>query len=177
MSNLQTRFASEMIILNVSKVIYLLFSVILSLFLTSVVVYTVACVYSSEDITFKEVMRAVPKLLKRLMITSLWFFLILFVYYFIISVVIMLLQTLFVLSGILLRQLSEKSLSNMYVLGIILAISYMIEAIYISFVWYMASVVSILEDIKGIKAFKKGKNLIKGKILDYFSRPYSSTYL
>ncbi|KAI3926657.1 hypothetical protein MKW98_014304 [Papaver atlanticum] len=165
MSNLESRFASEMMILNASKVIYVLFSVILSQFLTSAVVYTVACVYCSKDITFKEVMRAVPKLWKRLMITFLWLFLILFVYFFIMSVIIMLMMILFVVvSGILSTQLSEKSISNMYVLLIILVIPCIIGAIYISFVGYMANVVSILEDIRGVKAMKKGKNLIKGKI-------------
>ncbi|KAI3966586.1 hypothetical protein MKW92_030565 [Papaver armeniacum] len=163
--NLKTRFASEMIIFNVSKAIYGICSVILSLFMTSAVVYTVACVYCSKDITFKKVMSAVPKLWKRLMITFLWFLLIQFVYIFIMSIVVALLMFLLVVSGILsVDKLAVKSTSNMPVVGMILAILFMIGFIYISFIWYMAAVVSILEDIRGIKAIKKGKNLIKGKI-------------
>ncbi|KAI3860920.1 hypothetical protein MKW92_053225 [Papaver armeniacum] len=163
--NLKTRFASEMIIFNVSKAIYGICSVILSLFMTSAVVYTVACVYCSKDITFKKVMSAVPKLWKRLMITFLWFLLIQFVYIFIMSIVVALLMFLLVVSGILsVDKLAVKSTSNMPVVGMILAILFMIGFIYISFIWYMAAVVSILEDIRGIKAIKKAKNLIKGKI-------------
>ncbi|KAI3849338.1 hypothetical protein MKW92_025888 [Papaver armeniacum] len=108
-------------------------------------------------------MSAVPKLWKRLMITFLWFLLIQFVCNFIYFLAIMLMVILFVASGIL-SDLSVESLINMSVLLRILAIPYMIGAIYISLVWYMASVVSILEDIRGIEAMKKGKNLIKGKI-------------
>ncbi|KAI3889509.1 hypothetical protein MKX03_023623 [Papaver bracteatum] len=168
--NLKTRFASEMIIFNVSKAIYGLCSIILSLFMTSAVVYTVACVYCSKDITFKKVISAVPKLWKRLMITFLWFLLIQFVYFFIMSIVAALLMLLLVVSGILsVDKLGVKSTNNMSVLGIILAIPIMIGFIYISFIWYMAAVVSILEDIRGIKAIKKGKNLIKGKIWIVFA--------
>ncbi|KAI3915782.1 hypothetical protein MKW92_053373 [Papaver armeniacum] len=162
-SNLQTQVASEMIIIYVSQIICGLLFVIFSLLPTSAVVYTVACIYCSKDITFKKVMSAVPKLWKRLMITFLWFFLILFVCNFIYFLAIMLMVILFVASGIL-SDLSVESLINMSVLLRILAIPYMIGAIYISLVWYMASVVSILEDIRGIEAMKKGKNLIKGKI-------------
>ncbi|KAI3936063.1 hypothetical protein MKW92_017632 [Papaver armeniacum] len=156
-SNLQTQVASEMIIIYVSQIICGLLFVIFSLLPTSAVVYTVACVYCSKDITFNKVMSA------RLMITFLWFFLILFVCNFIYFLAIMLMVILFVASGIL-SDLSLESISNMSVLLRILAIPYMIGAIYISLVWYMASVVSILEDIRGIEAMKKGKNLIKGKI-------------
>ncbi|RZC45909.1 hypothetical protein C5167_038855 [Papaver somniferum] len=162
-SNLQTQVASEMIIIYVSQVICGLFFVIFSLLPTSAVIYTVACGYCSKDVTFKKVMSAVPKLWKRLMITFLWFFLILFVCNFIYFIAIMLMVILFVASGIL-SDLSLESISNMSILLRILAIPFMIGAIYISFVWYMASVVSILEDTRGIEAMKKGKNLIKGKI-------------
>ncbi|KAI3879235.1 hypothetical protein MKW98_028802 [Papaver atlanticum] len=107
--------------------------VILSLPSTSAVVYTIACInFSKDTIAFKNVMTAVPKVWKRLMVTFLWFILIVF-------------------------------FKPDYVTGILL-IPYSIGAIYISLVWYLASVISILEDIRGIKAVKKGKDLLKGKI-------------
>ncbi|RZC67519.1 hypothetical protein C5167_011211 [Papaver somniferum] len=144
---------------NLSNLIFTLFHSVLLQLLTSAVVYTAACAYCSKDITSKKVMIAVPKLWKRLVITYLWVFLISFVYSFLL---IILMVILFVVPGILSDQVALKSTKIMSVLVVILLILYMIGAIYIILIWYMASVVSILEDIRGIKAIKKGKNLIKG---------------
>ncbi|KAI3907038.1 hypothetical protein MKW92_050891 [Papaver armeniacum] len=153
----------EIIQLHINNSLYnliftLLHSVLFQL-LTSAIAYTVACVYCSKDITFKKVMIAVPKLWKRLMITFLWVFLISLVYN---ILLVILMVILFVVSGILSDQVALKSTKNMSVLVVILLIPYMIGAIYISLIWYVASIVSVLEDIRGIKALKKGKNLIKG---------------
>ncbi|KAI3952430.1 hypothetical protein MKX01_005297 [Papaver californicum] len=138
-----------------------LFLAILSLLSTSGVVYTIACIYSSKGIiTFKNVMNAVPKVWKRLMVTFLWFVLIEFIYNFI-----------FVLTVVIINQIVSVRFpqdfgSFFIMIGIvaILLIPYSIGAIYISLVWYLASVISILEDIRGIEAVKKGKDLLKGKI-------------
>ncbi|KAI3926654.1 hypothetical protein MKW98_014301 [Papaver atlanticum] len=142
-----------------------LFLVILSLLSTSAVVYTIACIYSSKEITFKKVMTAVPKVLKRLTVTFLWNFLIVFLYNLIVVVIIFLLAIVYlVLARIFSVQLDWSSPITILVTVIIVLIPYMIGAIYIGLVWYLASVVSILEDIRGIEAMKKGKALVKGKI-------------
>ncbi|KAI3889511.1 hypothetical protein MKX03_023625 [Papaver bracteatum] len=155
----QMEIIEQLINNTLSSLIFTLFHSVLFQLLTSAIVYTAACVFCSKDITFKKVMSAVPKLWKRLMITFLWVFLILFVYNFLL---VILMVILFLVSGILSDQVALKSTRNMSILVIILLIPYMIGAIYISLISYVAGVVSILEDIRGIKAIKKGKNLIKG---------------
>ncbi|KAI3921897.1 hypothetical protein MKX01_005586 [Papaver californicum] len=132
-----------------------IFLVIFSLLSTSAVVYTIPCIYSSKDITFK----------KSLMITFLWYFLIVILYNLIVVVIIFLLAIVsLVLAQIFSVQLDWRSPITIFVIVIIVLIPYMIGAIYISLVWYLASIVSILEDIRGIEAMKKGKALVKGKI-------------
>ncbi|PIA32613.1 hypothetical protein AQUCO_04400064v1 [Aquilegia coerulea] len=48
---------------------------------------------------------------------------------------------------------------------IILAVPYLIGFVYISIIWSLANVVSLLEDLKGYNAIKKSKALLKGKRL------------
>ena len=49
---------------------YTIFFFILSLLSTSSIVYTTACIYSGQEVTFRMVMSVVPKVWKRLIITS-----------------------------------------------------------------------------------------------------------
>ncbi|KAJ8424276.1 hypothetical protein Cgig2_018075 [Carnegiea gigantea] len=53
---------------------YITFLLIFSLLSTSAVVYTIACIYTGKEITFKKVMSVVPKVWKRVMVTFLWNF-------------------------------------------------------------------------------------------------------
>ncbi|KAI3942224.1 hypothetical protein MKW92_029050 [Papaver armeniacum] len=136
---------------------------VLSLPSTSAVVYTIACIYSSKaTIALKNVMTAVPRVWKRLMVTFLWFVLIVVIYTFIF------LLTLVIIFRIIAVRLDfasfESLLFILLVIAGILLVPYLIGAVYISLVWYLASVISVLEDIRGIKAVKKGKDLLKGKI-------------
>ncbi|KAI3926656.1 hypothetical protein MKW98_014303 [Papaver atlanticum] len=160
--NLHSQVSYDLIIFNVFIAISMLFTSVLSLISTSAIVYTVACVYSSKDVSFKKVMSVVPKVWKRLMITFLWKLLILFVYNFIMALVIFLLAIFYVcLSKILSVHIYK---SAVIIFGIPMLIFIMIGAMCITLVWFLASVISILEDVSGIEAMKKGKNLIKGKI-------------
>ncbi|KAI3915785.1 hypothetical protein MKW92_053376 [Papaver armeniacum] len=165
---LQAHISSEIIILYASKAICWIIICVFSLLSTSAVVYTIACIYSAKDITFKKVRSAVPKVWKRLMITFLWNLLIVLVYNFIMALVIFLLAILFlVLSQIFSFKFDIKSASGIVlsvILMVFIFIPYLIGAMYISLVWYLASVTAILEDISGIEAMKKGKDLLKGKL-------------
>ncbi|OUZ99439.1 hypothetical protein BVC80_1801g4 [Macleaya cordata] len=58
----------------------------------------------------------------------------------------------------------EAMITYYIVILIILAIPYVIGSVYISVVWHLARVVSVLEETYGLKAMKKSKTLIKGKI-------------
>ncbi|KAL0343189.1 UNVERIFIED_CONTAM: hypothetical protein Sangu_1206300 [Sesamum angustifolium] len=47
---------------------------------TSAVVYTIACIYTAKEVTLAKVMSVVPKVWKRLMVTFIWNFIIVFAY-------------------------------------------------------------------------------------------------
>ncbi|KAI3947897.1 hypothetical protein MKX01_034562 [Papaver californicum] len=145
-NNFHPQVSSDLIIVYVFIAIFMLFTSVLYLLSTSVIVYTVACVYSSKDISFKKVMCGVPKVWKRLMITFLWKFLILIVYDFIIVLVIILLAILYVcLFKIFFVHIYKPAF---IIFVVIMIIFILIGVMYITLVWFLA----------------KRKNLIKGKI-------------
>ncbi|XP_030462542.1 uncharacterized protein LOC115682452 [Syzygium oleosum] len=134
------------------KIAYLVFLLVLSLLSTSAVVYTVACNYTGKPITFKKIMSVVPKVWKRVAITFIWSFLIHLAYS------LCMLGT-FVMS-VMLIGFSPVGLA----IWIILLILFFVGFVYLSIIWQLASVVSVLEEENyGIKAMVKGKNLIEGK--------------
>lgn len=149
---LSHRISAERAYFWLFEIAYYTIFLILALLSTSAVVYTIACIYTAKEITFKKVMRVVPKVWKRLMVTFLWSFALLFVYNIVAIVIIVLLAVLFINSVIGI------------VIMVILVILYLMGFVYISIVWQLASVVSVLEDIRGIQAMKKSKTLIKGKM-------------
>ncbi|KAH6789131.1 hypothetical protein C2S51_004137 [Perilla frutescens var. frutescens] len=135
------------------KLTYLAFVLVFSLLSTSAVVYTVACAYTSRDITFKKVMSVVPRVWKRLMITFLCAFFAFFLY----NVGFVL--TLFIWSA----TISDSTAG--IVVFIVILILYSVIFVYLTIVWQLASVVSVLEDSYGIKAMIKSKSLIRGKMM------------
>ncbi|XVF61027.1 hypothetical protein PTKIN_Ptkin08bG0095200 [Pterospermum kingtungense] len=143
---------SEWIVFLLFKVAYFTFLLIFSLLSTSAVVYTIACIYTAKEITFKKVMSVVPKVWKRLFVTFLWSFSIVVVYNIITG--------LFLFLPVAFLGLSSLGVAILVVLFIL----YLAGLVYISLVWNLASVVSVLEDVYGIKAMKKSKALIKGKM-------------
>uniref|UniRef100_A0A2N9HV56 Transmembrane protein n=1 Tax=Fagus sylvatica TaxID=28930 RepID=A0A2N9HV56_FAGSY len=151
-SNLSDRINSEWIAFWLFKAAYFTFLLILSLLSTSAVVYTIACIYTAKEITFKKVMSVVPKVWKRLMVTFLWSFFILLVY----NIVAIGLITLLVV-------LIASNVIGIVII-VLLLILYLMGFVYLSIVWQLASVVSVLEDVYGIQAMIKSKTLIKGKM-------------
>ncbi|XVE86524.1 hypothetical protein DITRI_Ditri18aG0040500 [Diplodiscus trichospermus] len=97
-------------------------------------------------------MSVVPKVWKRLIVTFLWSFANVLVYNIIAGV-------------LLLSSVAFLGLGNLGIaIFVVLLILYLSGFVYISLVWHLASVVSVLEDVYGIKAMKKSKALIKGKM-------------
>ncbi|KAL3840062.1 hypothetical protein ACJIZ3_024653 [Penstemon smallii] len=136
------------------KAIYFIFLLTFSLLSTSAIVYTIACIYTSRQITFKRVMSVVPKVWKRLLITFLCILLTFFAY-----------NMVFALTIFLWIKINfETSIFGPLVFWIIL-ILYAIGFVYMTLIWHLASVVSVLEDSCGFKAMIKSKNLIKGKLV------------
>ncbi|KAE8100492.1 hypothetical protein FH972_018388 [Carpinus fangiana] len=141
----------EVITFVLFKAAYFTFLLILSLLSTSAVVYTIACIYTSREVTFDKVMSVVPKVWKRLMVTFIFTFIAFLVYNLALFVVIILL-VLFI-----------DSTKYLFPMLIVLLIFYFVGFVYMTIVWHLASVVTVLEDTCGIPAMIKSKKLIKGK--------------
>ncbi|XP_040997131.1 uncharacterized protein LOC121243131 [Juglans microcarpa x Juglans regia] len=144
---------SELITLWLVKAAYLIFSLIFSLLTTSAVVYTIACIYTGREVTFKKVMSVVPKVWKRLMLTFLCTFLAYFAYNIVAALILFVSITFIILINI-------KFLSLVYVPLVL----YMAGLVYLSIVWQLANVVTVLEDTWGFHALRKSRALLKGKM-------------
>uniref|UniRef100_A0A7N0URN0 Uncharacterized protein n=1 Tax=Kalanchoe fedtschenkoi TaxID=63787 RepID=A0A7N0URN0_KALFE len=144
---------SELVELLLFKLLYFTFLLVFSLLSTSAVVYTVASAYTSRELSFIKVMKVVPKVWKRLMATFLCMFVAMFVYNFCFGLAVMLCDFLL-----------GFSVTEIIVLSF-LSILFFAGLVYMSVVWQLASVVSVLEDSYGLRAMVKSKNLLKGKLL------------
>ncbi|XP_026419197.1 uncharacterized protein LOC113315069 [Papaver somniferum] len=154
-------------------VAYTLFVYMISLLATSAVVYTTSHIYIckghiDDEISFINVMFVIPKVWRRLVITFLWN--VLFVTCFTIWMLLTIVVGLALLHYAQGQDASSKddpvgfhyTLLDAFFGGFMLII-YWIGYLYIIAIWNLASVVTILEDVYGIKAMKKAKELIKGK--------------
>ncbi|OUZ99443.1 hypothetical protein BVC80_1801g12 [Macleaya cordata] len=148
---------SRWIALFITEVIYMVLLLIFSLLSTSSVVYAIACIYTSNEITFKKVIIVCRKVWKRLLVTFLCCFLIVALYT---SVA---LGIVFLFAVLTLGPESEGA-NKVLIFIICLSIPCFIGLAYINVVWHLASVISVLQKSYGRKALKKSMNLIKGKI-------------
>ncbi|KAL8125249.1 hypothetical protein AgCh_012796 [Apium graveolens] len=133
------------------KLAYYTSLLIFSLLSTSSVVYSIACIYANRTISFTKVIAVVPKVWKRLMLT----FIVTYAFTFIYLVVVI------VTMYLCLANYSGGTTTAVLVYGLL--ILYIIGIVYLTIVWQLASIITVLEDFSGIKAMKKSRNLIKGK--------------
>lgn len=132
-------------------IVYLIFFLVLSLISTTAVVYAVSRIYTTKDVCFVEVLGVVPKVWRRVMVTF-WWSLMLVVVYNVAS-----LSLLVPFSG-------SSDTARIAISGPIFAI-YIIGFVYISIIWHLASVVSVLEEDCGVEAMIKSKAMVKGKMV------------
>ncbi|KAK1384379.1 ATP-binding cassette sub-family A member like [Heracleum sosnowskyi] len=132
------------------KLAYYTSFLIFSLLSTSSVVYSIACIYANRSISLNKVIGVVPQVWKRLMVTFIVTYAFTFVY------IVLVIVTMYIC-------LSIHSGTNTALLIYVLLIIYIIGIVYLTIVWQLASIVTVLEDSSGIKAMKKSSNLIKGK--------------
>lgn len=145
--------SSEWTRLMLFQVGYFVFLFAFSLLSTAAVVYTVACIYTGKQITYSKVMSVVPKVWKRLMATFLWYFLIMMVYN----------TVLFLVLIILILMVNMNSGVVFWACVVVLVTVFLAVHVYISALWHLGSVISVLEDQYGLGAFRKSGDLIKGK--------------
>ncbi|MED6150915.1 hypothetical protein PIB30_077270 [Stylosanthes scabra] len=151
-NKLSDMVSSEWATFFLFKIIYFTFLLIFSLLSTSAVVYTVASIYTSREVTFKKVISVVPKVWKRLMVTFLCAFAVFFLYNF---ATVLLIILLFLTMG---------PGGGTGAIFILIALIYFFGFLYLTVIWQLASVVSVLEESYGFEAMKKSKDLIKGKM-------------
>ncbi|XP_074584002.1 uncharacterized protein LOC141840020 [Curcuma longa] len=138
------------------KGVYLLALLVLALLSTAAVVYSVASIYTARrDLTFRKVIAVAPRVWRRLMSTFLCAFLILFALH---SLAIALFL------AIILVTIDSSIASPLLVIFVLIPL-YVASLIYISVVWHLASVLSVLEDARGLEAMRRSRRLIQGKLL------------
>lgn len=142
---------TEKMLFIIFTIIYYIFVIIFSLISTSAVVYTIACIYTEKDLTFKKLMRVVPRVWQRLMVTFMWSSFVVFAYN-------------FASCFVLVFAINIGVITDGWGLLIFL-ITYLTGFAYIGIIWQLACVISVLEDISGFQAISKSKDLIQGKTM------------
>lgn len=150
-NDLRDLILNEEVLFFLFTILYYIFVIIFSLVSTSAVVYTIACIYTGKDLTFKKLMKVVPKVWQRLMVTFIWSSFIVFAYNMMSCLVF---ASLVALGGII----------DWWEFWVFF-IAYLVGLIYLGMVWQLACVVSVLEDLSGIQAMMKSKILIQGKAM------------
>ncbi|XP_076887520.1 uncharacterized protein LOC143537694 [Bidens hawaiensis] len=141
----------------VFKFVYLTFLFLFSLLSTAAIVYTIASVYTGDDVTFKKVLKIVPKVWKRLAMTFLWTYFGFFIYNAVAGVAVAIWAT------------TIYDTTFGFVLFWVVFSLYCIGFVYITAIWQLASVVTVVESSYGLQAMMKGNALIKGKkLLSWF---------
>ncbi|KAI5073286.1 hypothetical protein GOP47_0011299 [Adiantum capillus-veneris] len=147
----QAEIAHEWASLLAFFIAYLLFVLAFSLLSTAATVYSVACIYTERPLSYTKVLGVVPTVWKRLLITFAWVFVMIAAYHGI---------------AILTIHLTILSLVNVNMVLFIIILVLLILAfyslhVYISCIWHLASVISVLEDSYGFFALRRSVDLIR----------------
>ncbi|GFQ00876.1 hypothetical protein PHJA_002231500 [Phtheirospermum japonicum] len=132
---------------------YLIFLFAFSLLSTAAVVFTVASLYTSKPVSFTSTIAAIPSVFKRLFITFLWVSLLMVAY----NIVFL---------GFLVLLIIAVDLQSVFLFIFSAVVSFILFLgvhVYISALWHLASVVSVLEPLYGFAAMKKSYELLSGK--------------
>lgn len=132
---------------------YLLFLFAFSLVSTAAVVFTVASLYTAKPVSFSSTMSAIPRVFKRLLITFIWVCALMFAYNFVFITALLL----------LIIAVDTQNVILLFVSLFTVCILFLVVHVYITALWHLASVVSVLEPIYGWAAMKKSYELLKGR--------------
>ncbi|KAM7530296.1 hypothetical protein LguiB_033706 [Lonicera macranthoides] len=133
---------------------YLLFLFSFSLLSTAAIVFTVASLYTSKPVTFSSTISAIPTVFKRLFITFLW-----------VSITMAVYNIIFVGFALLLLLAIDTNNVGLFVFSlIVIFVMFLVVHVYISALWHLASVISVLEPVYGLNAMKKSFELLKGRV-------------
>ncbi|XVE67539.1 hypothetical protein DITRI_Ditri08aG0169100 [Diplodiscus trichospermus] len=133
---------------------YLIFLLAFSLLSTAAVVFTVASLYTSKPVSFSSTISAIPKVFKRLFITFSWVSVLMFVY----NALLIIFFVLFVIA------VDNQNAFLSFLAFVVILVLFLGVHVYITALWHLASVVSVLEPIYGLAAMKKSYELLKGRV-------------
>ncbi|KAI3921412.1 hypothetical protein MKW98_013346 [Papaver atlanticum] len=140
-------------LLLIYQFIYILFLFAFSLLSTAAVVFTVASIYTSKPVSFSNTLSAIPSVLKRLFVTFLYTTLLMVVYDIAILIALV----------VLIVAIDTQSGLLFLFSAIAIIVLFLFVHVYITALWHLASVISVLEPVYGFEAMKKSRELLKGK--------------
>ncbi|XP_021747482.1 uncharacterized protein LOC110713333 [Chenopodium quinoa] len=145
----------EWFLLLLFQFCYLLVLFTFSLLSTAAVVFTVASLYTSKPVSFSSTIAAIPSVFRRLFNTFLW-----------VSLLMLLYNLAFIILLVLIIVAVDTDSTFLLFFSILLAFAlFLFVHVYITALWHLASVVSVLEPIYGFAAMKKSYELLQGKVL------------
>jgi hypothetical protein len=139
--------------------LYLIFLFTFSLLSTAAAVFTVASLYAAKPASIASSLSALPTILPRLLRTFLWVSLLMFSYN---AVFVVILILLIVALGPSPSSSTPPSLSFL-LLAVLIVLVFLAIHVYISALWHLASVISVLEPICGLAAMSKSRQLLQGR--------------
>ncbi|XP_010932271.1 uncharacterized protein [Elaeis guineensis] len=157
--------SGEWALLLLYQFIYLLFLFTFSLLSTAAVVFAVASLYAAKPVSFRSTLSAIRPILPRLLRTFLW-----------VALIMLLYNLAFAFSILLLLVATHSVDSPSFLLGLALVLlAFLAAHVYISAIWHLASVVSVLEPICGLAAMTKSRDLLRGRAR--MAAAFVATYL
>ncbi|XP_022153698.1 uncharacterized protein LOC111021151 [Momordica charantia] len=139
---------------------FFIISTLFSLLSASAIASTVAAVYESRDVPFTHMICALPKLCKRLLATSLCVFAA-FVAFNITAFAIL---ALILLIAVVVHDITLDSAATWAILFVFI-VAYCTAAVYLTIIWQLSGVVSVLEESCGFEAMARSRALVKGKMM------------
>ena len=129
----QTRHQWTLLLLF--QFLYLIFLFAFSLLSTAAIVFTVASLYTSKPVSFSSTISAIPNVFKRLFVTFLWVSLLMVIYNFVFLAFLVLLVV----------AIDTQNTFLLVFAILIIFILFLFVHVYITALWHLASVVSVLE--------------------------------
>ncbi|RLM91665.1 hypothetical protein C2845_PM08G28330 [Panicum miliaceum] len=140
--------------------LYLIVLFTFSLLSTAAAVFTVASLYASKPASISASLTALPPILPRLLRTFLWVSLLMLAYHLVFALAVLLLIVIFIPNGA--SESTPPSISFVLFLIVVVFVFLGIH-VYISALWHLASVISVLEPVCGLAAMAKSKQLLQGR--------------
>ncbi|XP_066312736.1 uncharacterized protein [Miscanthus floridulus] len=139
--------------------LYLIVLFTFSLLSTAAAVFTVASLYAAKPASISSSLAALPPILPRLLRTFLWVSLLMLAYHLVFALTVLLLIVVFIPNA---SESAPPSLSFVLFLVVVVFVFLGIH-VYISALWHLASVISVLEPLCGLAAMAKSKQLLQGR--------------